>query len=383
MSDETQTPTAPESAPAPTQPEAPVAPAASTAQEPEPISFMDALDRALEEAEKPKEDKAAEEPKSEEPKKEEKAEESDDAEVKNMTPNAGAKFKEIKAEAKAARARVAELEAKLAEVEKSPKPDAAEAEKLQAAITEREAKIAEYEKELAISRFEATTEFKTTVVEPLAAILGVVERFAKKYEVPEKKLMSILSEADPDAQGDLIVEMASGFSERDRVSLYQLADDYSAVMAHRDELRANASQALAAREATKAAEAAKSVEESKKTWKSATSKVWETLKAKIPLPGEGEEKTALENEIFSKVSEASLDSANVDVKAFAAFAGALVPHMAKQNKLLSTEVAELKEALKKYQAATPGAGAGAETKSAALDDGMGFLDAIEARFRGV
>lgn len=374
--------TATEQSPAPA--EAPN-PTTTPAADATPVSWLDALDLAIEGAEKPADEKPAEEkPADEKPADEKPTEEKpvaeEDADTRNMTPKAGEAFKAIKSEAKAAKARVAELEAKLAEVEKAPKPDVVEAEALKAAIAEKEAKIKEYESELAISRFEATPEYKESVVQPLAAILGVVERLSKKYSVSEKVLLNILEEGDPDAQGDQISETASAFSERDRVSLYSLADDYSAVISHREELRAKASAALAAREKTQAAEATARTAAEQKAWKEATSKVWDSLKAKIPLPEDAAERAKIESDITAQVAGTDFATLTPELKAFAAYSGALVPVVVKQNVSLKAEVAELKEALKKYQTATPGAGAGTDTTPQAIDAGVSFLDAIDKHF---
>jgi hypothetical protein len=303
----------------------------------------------------------------------------DEENIKNMTPSAGSKFKEIKAEAKAARARVAELEARLAEVEGSTRPDAAETEKLQAAISEKESRIAEYEKELAISRFEATEEYRQTVVAPMAAILGVVEEFAKDYEISEKVLMNLLEEPDRKKQGEMIAEVASNFSERDRFSLYQLGDDYAAILDQRDNLRSRAQEALAVREKSLKSEQAVKLEESRKQWAASTKSVWEEFKKRIPLPDDPKNREAFESNVSSQVSELNFDNLSTEHKAIAAFSGAVMPEIVKQNKSLSAEVAELKNALKKYQSATPGAGSGSDTKSQEVDSSLGFLDALEQR----
>ena len=354
------------------------------AQDYEP-SWFTALDKAFEEAEasKPPEEKPKEpEPQPAAESKDPNDESNDDETVKSMTSSAGAKFKEIKAEAKAARARVAELEAKLAQAESAPKPDAVEVEKLQTAIAEKEAKLSEYEKELAISRFEATEEYKESVVAPMAAIIGVVEDLAKEYEISEKSLMNILEESDRKKQGQMIAELASNFSERDRFSLYQLGDDFAAVLDQRDKLRSKASEALAAREKALQTEAARKLEERKKAWSSSTKSVWDQFKAKVPLPEDAQERSKFESEVVAQVAAVDFDKLSNDHKAFAAYSGAVLPQVVKMNKALSAEIAELKSALQKYQTATPGAGSGSVSKPQDIDTTLGFLEAIERRIAG-
>jgi len=367
-----------------TTPETDVAASTSTSGDFEP-SWFTALDNAFE-----AEDSGHTQPKTEEPKSndsEKKSDDSDDkhddsgddAALRNMTASAGSKFKEIKAEAKAARARVAELESKLAEVENAPKPDSVEAEKLQAAIAEKETKLAEYEKELSISRFEATEEYKESVVAPMAAIIGVVEELATEYEVSEKALMNILEETNRKTQEKLILELASNFSERDRITLYNLGDDYAAVIDQRDKLRSRASEALAIREKSKQAEESRKSQEARKSWESAAKTVWDSFKTKVPFTESEENRGRFESEVVAQVAKLDFDKLSNEHKAFAAFAGAVIPEVVKTNKALAVEVSDLKAALRKYQSATPGAGTGAEAPPQEVDGSMSFLDALEKR----
>ena len=348
-------------------------------------SWFSALDKAFEEAESseksPSEAGTQEEPEdnsgnTEEPEPQDKA----DDETKSMTANAGARFKEIKAEAKAARARVSELEAKLSQLESVKSSDSADPEALKSALSEKESKISEYERELAISRFEATQEYKESVVAPMAAILGVVEDLAKEYEISEKAVLSVLEEPNHKRQGELISDIASNFSERDRFSLYQLGDDYAAVIEQRDTLRARASEALAAREKAAQLQEASKAEESRKAWGNSVKSVWETFKSKVPLPDAPEDRAKFESEVMSQVSNVNFDKLSDDHKAFAAYSGAVLPEVLKRNKSLSSEVSELKTALKKYQKATPGAGSGTDSKRQDVDSSLSFLDSIERHF---
>jgi|694.fasta_scaffold51929_3 hypothetical protein len=352
-------------------------------------SWFSALDKAFEEAESseksPLESESQGESESEPEDKSGSPEEQDsedkaDGETKSMTANAGARFKEIKAEAKAARARVAELEAKLSELESAKSSDSADPEALKSALSEKESKISEYERELAISRFEATQEYKESVVAPMAAILGVVEDLAKEYEISEKAILSVLEEPSHKRQGELISDLASNFSERDRFSLYQLGDDYAAVIEQRDTLRDRASEALAAREKAAQMQEANKFNESRKAWGNSVKSVWDTFKSKVPLPDSPEERAKFESEVMSQVSNVNFDKLSNDHKAFAAYSGAVLPEVLKRNKSLSSEVSELKTALKKYQKATPGAGAGSDSKPKDIDSTVSFLDSIEKHF---
>lgn len=352
-------------------------------------SWFSALDKAFEEAESSEKSSLEAESQGEsesEPEdnsgstEEQESQDKADDETKSMTANAGARFKEIKAEAKAARARVAELEAKISQLESAKSSESSDPEALKSALSEKESKISEYEKELAISRFEATQEYKESVVAPMAAILGVVEDLAKEYDISEKAILSVLEEPSHKRQGELISDLASNFSERDRFSLYQLGDDYAAVIEQRDTLRERASEALAAREKAAQLQEANKFNESRKAWGNSVKSVWDTFKSKVPLPDSPEERAKFESEVMSQVSNVNFDKLSNDHKAFAAYSGAVLPEVLKRNKSLSSEVSELKAALKKYQKATPGAGAGSDSKPKDIDSTVSFLDSIEKYF---
>jgi hypothetical protein len=360
---------------------------------PETGGWMDALDKALEElppegdANKADEAKAeadkADADKTEADKTEaDKAEpDADDEVVKSMTKSAGDAFKTIKAEKKVAVARAEAAEAELKLAKEAPEPNAEEVTKLTEALAERESKLAEAEKELAVSRFEATDEYKESVIVPMAGILSVVERLAKKYEVPEKRLMNLLEESDIDAQGEIVTEVASEFSERDRVSLYALADDYGEILAHREDLRSKSSEALAAREKLQVSKAEQAAESDKKGWEQATKKVWGALKEKLPLPEDVGERSKLEASVIEQVSGAQFDGQTPEVKAFAGYSAALIPHFVTEHKRLTTQLTEVKAALAKYQAAVPGAGAGDhKADTGQLPASASFLDAVNAGF---
>jgi hypothetical protein len=277
-------------------------------------------------------------------------------------------------------ARVAELEAKLSQLESVKSSDSTDPEALKSALSEKDKAISEYERELAISRFEATQEYKESVVAPMAAILGVVEDLAKEYDISEKAILNVLEEPSHKRQGELISDLASNFSERDRFSLYQLGDDYAAIIDQRDTLRAKASEALAAREKAAQLQEANKFNESRKAWGNSVKSVWETFKSKVPLPSSPEEQAKFESEVMSQVSNVNFDKLSDDHKAFAAYSGAVLPEVLKRNKSLSSEVSELKTALKKYQKATPGAGSGTDSKRQDVDSSLSFLDSIEKHF---
>lgn len=322
------------------------------------------------------EDKEEEEVKPEaeekaEPETEEKEEEADDEEedTKNMSAAAGAKFKELKAELKTYKSKVAELE-KAAQQSQSVEQSSEEVEQLKA-------RLAEYEQEIAVTRVEATPEFKRAVIEPTQAILDTASSMAERYKIDARKLVNALREESVSEGSDALTELAADFSERDRVRLYRMADDLADVSRRRDYLRENASKAYAEQQEKAKAEEARAEQAYREKSVKTAAKIWEETFAEHPALSGLDKETV--KEIQNSGSEADLLDSTPDVRAYAVYAGVAFPHVVKQLGAAQEKVAELEKALSKYKKASPKVSGNTDTTPTVVDD-VGFLDAIEKRF---
>jgi len=300
-------------------------------------------------------------------------EEADDSEeTKNMSSSAGAKFKELKSELKTYKTRVAELEKAVEEAKTTPQnPEEVERMREQ---------LAEYEREIAVSRIEATPEFKRAVLEPTQAILDTASTMAERYKIDARKLVNALREESASEGSDALTEMAADFSERDRVRLYRMADDLYEVSRRRDYLRENASTAYAEQQEKAQAEEARAEQLYKDTAAKAASKVWQETFFEHPVL-KGLDKNTLQ-EIQNSGSESDLLDSTPDVRAYAVYAGVAFPHVVKQLGAAQEKAAELEKALSKYKKATPKASGNADTAPVQDTSTGGFLEAIEKRFGG-
>lgn len=317
-----------------------------------------------------------EEPESEEkeeaaPETEEKeeAEDDDEEETKNMSAAAGAKFKELKAELKEYKARAAEA-LKIIEEAKNSSVASEEVEQLKS-------RLAEYEQEIAVTRVEATPEFKRAVIEPTQAILDTASSMAERYKIDARKLVNALREESVNEGSDALTELAADFSERDRVRLYRMADDLADVSRRRDYLRENASKAYAEQQEKAKAEEARMEQLYKENATKTATKIWQETFAEHPAL------SSLDKEVVQEIqnagSESDLLDSTPDVRAYAVYAGVAFPHVVKQLGAAQEKVAELEKALSKYKKASPKVSGNTDTSPTIVDDG-GFLDAIEKRF---
>lgn len=350
------------SSPSTTTPvKAPEATSAATAQQSDASDSSDwlgSLDKAIADL-SDTEDKSKE--KTGEKEESEKVDGSDDNELlPTSTKSAGTKFKELKTELKTWKQKVAELEQKLAEGTTKEPTVPEDYEDLKT-------RVSEYEKEISVSRVEASPQYKQVVVAPLNGVLSAAYSMAQRYEVPENVMEAMLQEQDRTKQDALLQDVVSGFSERDRLNLYSLVDDIGVILMRRNEILQNASQA---RQYLEQDEQQRTSTEHKQ----ALDSVWKVMSEKIPLFSD---KTIAED-VKNKATGANLLNAKPDVRAYAAYSGAVLPHLLKQNQSLTSKVAELEKALVAIRSTVPKPGQG-KSVSVERNSEMSFLDALEAQ----
>jgi len=305
--------------------------------------------------------------------KEESEDEKEEAEddTKNMSASAGAKFKELKTELKTYKAKVAELEKAVEEAKAAPAKDG-ELEALNA-------KLEQYEKEIAVARVEASPQYVKGVLEPTQIILDAAAGLADKYKVSMGQLTNALREESAGENSDALTELAGDFSERDRVRLYRMADDLSEISRRRDFLRNNAAEAKAEMEKKQAAEEQEALLKSQQELKQKFEETWEdTFKDKDFV--KSLDKKVI-NELQEFVNTTDHSKVSVEERAYAAYAGLLLPHMVEKLQKLEAQTAEYQKALSKYKKASPKVSGGTDSTVSNPEPG-GFLDAVEKRFGG-
>ena len=304
---------------------------------------------------------------------EESDEKVDGEDTKTMTGSAGAKFKELKTELKSYKSKVAEMEKMLADKE----TQSGNSEESSKQLETLKAKLDEYEREIAVSRIEASPQFKEAVMGPTQVILDSAISLAEKYEVAPRKLVDALREESTGDASDSLTEMAADFSERDRIRLYRMADDLAEVSRRRDFLKQNAAKAMA--EMTEKQQAYEV--EAEKKYREESLKVanttWsETFENNPVIQSLGEE---IVKELRSSANESDLLDTAPEERAYAVYAGVALPHLVKKYTEISNKLAETEKALGKYKKATPKVSGNVDTSSQKQEIG-GFLDAMEKRF---
>jgi hypothetical protein len=275
-----------------------------------------------------------------------------------MTEAAMKRWAEQRKALKEERRRREELEAKLAEVEKRTTDVAPDEVK---ALRET---VEAYEKELQIARVEATKEFIDAVKVPRDRINEQLANFAKKYEFRETDARVAFAEADTEKQNELLVDMASGMNDLDRMRFYSMAQEWQKVEGIANKVRNNAKLALEKIQAHHEEQQKAFVEQRSKQYRNTLEKVWGDVTEKAPIFKRREGDDAWNAQIgevekFATGLDWNLVAENDQARAELALRAASAPFLYGLVQNLFRKTAELNKTLSKYQSAKPGAGGGA------------------------
>ena len=247
-------------------------------------------------------------------------------------------------------------------------------------------------KELRLVKLEATPEYQKAVAKPLGVVESEIKRLGTKYSVSQSQIRSALTEPDRDKQGDLLSKVTDTFNDRDKLTLFKLADDSKEILRRRSVLQQDVKQALDYIEAKRTADQERTQNERKTEWNGAQKKAWKTISDTLylarPLDGNDEWNSGLE-QTKALVASTDLDALEPVDRAKVLVQAALLPRAVAAIQQLWNMYQQANGALKRYQGVTPGAGGGSSSGGEAAngasepkEDGMSFIDAIESKIRG-
>lgn len=298
--------------------------------------------------------------------------------LKDWTPQAARRFKELKAEAKQAKllaeerqAQLAQREARLAELEalaNDPK------------VKELTSRAEEYENAMLLRDLENSSAYKSLVREPLERITAEIDTLAAKYSVSGDDLIDAVVMTDEAAQDERLGELLANASDRDKRRIYKIIEETHPVLEQRAVLQANAREAMQElQELDRQREQLTLVERAQQRSLAAT-EVAKRIEAKLPFltTFEGVDLTAMAKQA-GETDYTKLDPA---VGTYQVMAGHLLPKMASQYMALQRELASLAEKLAEYDrtGAPLGSGHPAGGGGRSSGDEGGFLERIEAAF---
>ncbi len=234
-----------------------------------------------------------------------------------------------------------------------------------------------YEKELAVTRLEATREYRETIAEPLQAIGEHAETLSTANGADTESVLDMMREADPAKQRSAFKDVTAGWDEVDRAELWAAVKDARVLLDKQDMMRNNAS--AAAKEQLEKATAREHAEkaEAKKQFVESLKDVTKTLREKTPFVplAEGETEDDRYRNLEQKVAEVDFDSQPARGKAFAAAAAILHPQMVRTIAKLQQENETLRSRVKETNA-TRGSVTPNEQTRPQSEEGQDFLTAM-------
>lgn len=234
-----------------------------------------------------------------------------------------------------------------------------------------------YEKELAVTRLEATREYRETIAAPLQAIGEQVETLSTANGADTEEVLDMMREADPAKQRSAFKDVTAGWDEVDRAELWAAVKDARVLLDKQDMMRNNAS--AAAKEQLEKATAREQAEkaEAKKQFVESLKDVTKTLREKTPFVplAEGETEDDRYRNLEQKVAEVDFDSQPARGKAFAAAAAILHPQMVRTIAKLQQENETLRSRVKETNA-TRGSVTPNEQTRPQSEEGQDFLTAM-------
>lgn len=235
----------------------------------------------------------------------------------------------------------------------------------------------EYEKELAVTRIEATREYKETIAKPLQDIGQAADTLAKTNDTEPDKVFEMIREADPAKQRAAFKDITSGWDDVDRAELWSMAKDARVILDKQDQMRENASAAAKeqAEIASKREQAEK--ENFRKEFVASTKDVAKSLREKTPFVpvAEGETEDDRYRSLEEKVSAVDFDAQTPRGKAFAAATALLYPQMVKTIQKLQAEAETLRARVKTENSGKASVSPSEQSRPAS-EEGMDFLAAM-------
>jgi hypothetical protein len=348
------------------------------------VGFIDSIDSFFESpapVEAPPEEAPTAQPVEEPPSKESTDQTSNlddlDVEVKDWTPEAARRFKELKSELKVFKTRSQELES-LAE-QRAERLKELEAVASSTEAEELKARLESYEQDMLLNKLERSPAYKSLVLDPINHLVSEADAISEKYSIGGDALIDAIANPDEAAQDEMLSELLADASDRDKARVYRIIEEMKPIIAQRDALRANVSDALREAEELDNVREQARLRDRLEARTTAAKAVSEKIVAKLPFLSslEGVDMTSI-MKAASEIEPSTLDPVTGTYHAMSA---KLLPKVAAAYVGLQREIESLVDRLAEYDKASPKAGGGNQSSpQSPISGSKGFLEAINEAF---
>jgi hypothetical protein len=264
------------------------------------------------------------------------------------SPLARERWGDLKKELKQERAAMRAVRDELEGLKQKSLYDPAEVETLKQQLND-------YDRELAVHRIEGTREYQTAIEQPLHAIGEAAASVARRYEIDQDLLFDALALEDEAKQQKALSDIVDGMSDRDRLKVYQMADDTLVLLKKRSDLKERSHEAMQELELRQRETQERGNAERQRNYTGHIDRLFEALEDKLPFhPLDPSESKAMVLENLKREALASdISGAGLDVQAYSAAAGVMLPRLINQFRALANENRALKSRLDNNSAASP------------------------------
>lgn len=300
----------------------------------------------------------------------------------DWTPKAANRFKELKAELKSRSSELEEL--RQYKLESERRIEELNALQNDSQLEELQQKLQEYEEQRRFSDLESTEAYKQAITAPLQNIVEQSDALAEKYNIDPNDLLDAMTLDDPQQQSEVISELLSDATDRDKAKVYRLIEDLEPLEAKKAALYENVEQALAEAKLLEEKKSEQALAEKARMRANVARNVVERVRQKLPfLDG-------LENLNMDALQEhaAQADPSTIDPvdMAYGALSSKLLPPIVRKLSTVEKENEMLLARLAEYEEAQPSLSDGTSSSRVAADgmpDDMTIEQRMERRLSGI
>jgi hypothetical protein len=215
-------------------------------------------------------------------------------------------------------------------------------------------RLDEVSAESAQLKVQNSPEYEREVLAPVSKILERAEQIAEVYEVESAVLKDIVRNPDIKQRDQMLKEYAETLGPVGSGEIGRLASEFSSYRDKREQMLENAEAELERLQVQELKANELALKAHNEQVQALQKNMWESNKELIPgFVQENGEVTETYTKMMSKGLSIDFSKARAKDQAFAAFAGTVLPHMAKELAILKKELAEYKQSEETTKRSSP------------------------------
>lgn len=215
-------------------------------------------------------------------------------------------------------------------------------------------RLDEVSSESAQLKVQNSPEYEREILAPVSKILERAEQIAEVYEVEASVLKDIVRNPDIKQRDQMLKEYAETLGPVGSGEIGRLASDFSSYRDKREQMLENAEAELERLQVQEIKANELALKAHNEQMQTLQKSMWESNKELIPgFVQENGEVTETYTKLMSKGLSIDFSKARAKDQAFAAFAGTVLPHMAKELAIIKKELSEYKQSEETTKRSSP------------------------------